>query len=588
MDVLIRIIALARPHRWALLGAYLCALAVIGLNLVVPWVVKVVIDEGLVGGSPSYFLWAALLILGLALVKSVFAFGQTYLTEAVAQRIAYQLRNRLYDHIQRLHFGFHNTAQTGQLISQATADVDAIRQFSGQGLMQIVSTVVLFVGTLLTLFTLHWQLALVSSAVLPLIGVVAVWFGRTARPRFLRVRDQFGRVTTVIQENLVGVRVVKAFAREPYEIEKLTREDQELLTLNLAAIRLWAFAFPFMVFLSALGTALLLYYGGHETIRGRLSVGTLVAFHGYLAQLAPSVRRLGFIVNMVARAVAAGQRIFELLDTPPQITTPPTAIRPGRLEGRVRFERVSFAYQKGRLVLRDIDFSVEPGQVIGLVGPTGAGKTTLVNLIPRFYDPTSGRVLVDGYDVRDLDLTDLRRQVSFVLQDTFLFSATIRDNIAYARPDAPFEEIVRAAKAARAHDFIVRFPQGYDTPVGERGVTLSGGQKQRIAIARALLADPRILILDDATSSVDLETEYLIQQALAELMRGRTTFIIAQRLVSVKGADLILVLENGQIVERGTHQDLLALNGRYAEVYRLQLKDQEDSARLLVGPRPAR
>jgi len=586
-----------RPY-WA--RVVLAAFSLVGgtaMGLVVPWVIKQVIDVGLARGDPVAIFLSALTIVGLGAVRALFGFGQRYLSEWLSHRVAYDLRNRLYDRIQRLPFAYHDHTPIGQLISRATSDVESVQRFVGFGLVDGINTLLLAVSILVILFRTNRELALIALAPLPILVVVAIRFGRIIRPMFLGVHRQLARVSEVVQENLVGIPVVKAFAREPYEMQKFDAVNRELLVRRLRLIRTWAANFPLMAVLISLSTALILWYGGRQVIAGRMTVGEVVAFNSYVVMLAMPVQRLGWIVNLTAMAMTAGQRIFEVLDTEPTIRNRPGAIVLPRLRGEVRFERVSFRYQgagglfrpddgrpppePGAWILREVSFEARPGQVIALLGETGSGKSTLVNLIPRFYEATSGRVLVDGYDVREVTLESLRRQIGIVLQEPFLFSATVRENIAYGRPDAPLEAIVEAARAAHAHDFIVELPEGYDTLVGERGVTLSGGQRQRVAIARALLMDPRILILDDATSSVDVETEHLIQEALARLMEGRTTFVIAHRISTVRRADLILVLEGGRIVERGTHAELLARGRRYAEICRLQLASLPG---LPVGP----
>ena len=587
MKVLGRLLGYLRPY-WA--RVVLAAVSLVGetaMGLVVPWVIKQVIDVGLAQGDPTAIFLSALTIVGLGAVRSLFGFGQRYLSEWLSHRVAYDLRNQLYDRVQRLPFAYHDHTPIGQLISRATSDVESVQRFVGFGLVDGINTLLLAVSIIVILFRTNGELALIALAPLPLLVVVTIRFGRIIRPMFLGVHRQMGRVSEVIQENLVGIPVVKAFAREPYEMQKFDAVNRELLVRRLRLIRTWAANFPLMAVLISLSTALILWYGGRQVIAGRMTVGEVVAFNSYVVMLAMPVQRLGWIVNLTAMAMTAGQRIFEVLDTEPAIRNRPGAIVLPRLRGEVRFENVSFRYEgpaaplrpddgrpppePGDWILREISFEARPGQVIALLGETGSGKSTLVNLIPRFYEATSGRVLVDGYDVREVTLESLRRQIGIVLQEPFLFSATVRENIAYGRPDAPLEAVVEAARAAHAHDFIVELPDGYDTLVGERGVTLSGGQRQRVAIARALLMDPRILILDDATSSVDVETEHLIQEALARLMEGRTTFVIAHRISTVRRADLILVLEGGRIVERGTHAELLARGQRYAEICRLQL-----------------
>jgi ATP-binding cassette subfamily B protein len=396
-------------------------------------------------------------------------------------------------------------------------------------------------------------------------------------PRFRALRQKYADVTTAIQENITGARVVRTFAQEDHEVNRFSTQVHGLLQMNLKIARLWASYFPLMDFLSVLGIIFILWFGGWQIMKGQLTLGQFVAFNMYLMMLMMPVRMLGFIINTSQEAIASGRRIFEILDTKSEVEESPHARPLPSIKGHIKLEYVSFGYETGDvLVLRNFDLDVQPGETVALLGATGSGKSTVINLIPRFYDPTSGRITVDGIDIRDITLESLRRQIGIVLQETYLFAASLKDNISYGKTDATMEQIIAAAKAANIHDFIASLPKGYDTDVGERGVTLSGGEKQRVAIARALLMDPRILILDDSTSSVDTETEHLIQNALERVMRDRTTFVIAQRLSTVKRADKIVVLEGGEVVEQGTHEDLLEKGGIYADIYNMQFRQQEE------------
>ncbi|HEX2513561.1 MAG TPA: ABC transporter ATP-binding protein, partial [Chloroflexota bacterium] len=541
-----------------------------------------------------------ILLIVVNVTAAILSFGMSYLNELVSQRVAYDLRNRLYDHLQRLSFAYHDRARTGELMSRVTSDVDAARVFTGQGVLQIVNTVVLYVSVLALMFFLNWQLALLSLLTLPFLAVTAIQYGTRVRPLFSRMQRQWAQLTAVLQENVTGVRVVKAFAREDFEIGKFERENQVYLERNIAATRLQALVYPLMLFITSIGTIAIIWFGGQQVVVGALTLGTLLAFSAYLARLAQPTRMLGFIIAWISRATASGERLFEILDARSPVESRPGAPQLRVTEGRVTFDRVSFGYsqlsgapgsapggapdgQRGGLVLQDVTLVAEPDQVVALLGHTGAGKTSLVALIPRFYDVTSGVVRIDGQDVREVDLQSLRRQIGIVMQESLLFSASVAENIAYGDPEASTERIVRAARAAQAFEFISELPEGFETKIGERGVTLSGGQRQRLAIARALLIDPRILILDDATASVDMRTEFQIQRALQELMKGRTTFVIAQRLSTIKQADQILVLEQGRIVQRGRHDDLVAQTGPYRQIYDLQLRDQEEVLRQMPG-----
>ncbi len=584
MKILLRLLALLQPYKGRVLVAAACLLVTTGLSLAVPWFIQQAIDLGLTGGQREFLAMAGLSVAGLGVAKGLFSFGQRYLSQWLAQRLAYDLRNALYDHLQRLSFTYHDHAQTGRLMTRCITDINAVLRFASVGLLDMLYISVLTAGSLAVMLMANWELALIALIPVPVIAGIALNMGRILRPMFKRMRKQYGLVTTVLQENLTGVQVVKAFAREPHEITKFETTATEFLRRRMRIVRVFSFNMPLTWALMFLSTALILWFGGQRVIAGELTVGTLVAFNSYVLLLSEPVRRLGFLANMTAEAIASGERIFEILDTERDIQDSPNAIALPRLKGAVRFENVSFRYDgRDEWVLRHVDLEARSGQVVALLGATGSGKSTIINLIPRFYDVTEGQVTADGQDVRHVKLESLRRQIGIVLQESLLFSATIRENIAYGRTDATEEEIVAAAQSARAHDFIMGFPDGYDTLVGERGVTLSGGQRQRVAIARALLMNPRILILDDSTSSVDTETEYLIQQALQTLMKGRTTFVIAQRLQTVLNANQILVLDRGRVAERGTHEELLARGGLYKEIYDLQLKDQARLRRELLA-----
>ena len=577
---------------------YVCMVLTALAGLAVPQIIKRVIDNGLAQGRGELVTSAALIIVGLSLGSAFFSFGQRYLHSWLAEHLAYDIRNDLYDHLQRLSFSYHDRTETGQLMSRCTSDVNAVLHFSGWAIMQAANSFLITTVAMVILFSTDWRLAAVSMLPIPIVAANAVRFRQNIRPIFRAIQQQYAVMTTVMQENLLGAQVVRAFAREPHETSKFNTEVERLRKHRLHSINYWVRNNQANILLFSFCTVLLLLYGGPRAIAGQLTVGTLVAFSGYLAILAGPVQVVGEIVNSATEATAAGERIFEILDTKPEVADAPGAIELPPSSGMVTFDHVSFRYRTaddGRespYAVEDIVFTALPNQVVALIGPTGCGKSTLVGLIPRFYDIDRGRVLIDDLDVRSVTLKSLRRQVGIVLQTPLLFTGTIRENIAYGRPDASIADIVRAATIAQAHNFIMSFSDGYDTFVGERGYTLSGGQRQRVSIARAILLDPRLLILDDATASVDTETEHLIQQALAEVMKGRTTFVIAQRLTTVKRADLILVMNRGRIVERGRHEELLQRGGLYKRIYDLQLRDQEEQLAKdgLVGfvPRLAR
>ncbi len=576
MKQLLRLSEFLRPYRVQTFFTALLLLAVTGIETITPAIIQRVVDFGLQPGQGQLLLASALIILGLGLLKSVFNYFERFTAEWIANHTAYDLRNRLYDHLQHMPFGYHDHMQSGQLISRVIEDVRSLQNFTGHGIVELIRVILLSVVVTIILFSAHPLLAVI--ALLPLVPLVLITtdFGKRVGYLFLRVDNTLGELSSRLQENVTGVQVVRAFAREKYEIERFDETNRQLYNAQVDVNVNWSRIMPTTTLLITLSTILILWFGGRMVMNNQLTIGELVAFNSYVLLLMMPAQQLGWLVNAGGEASAGIQRICEILDHKPEIASPTPTAPLTSLTGRVEFENVSFHYDgEQSAALYDINLDIKPNQVIALIGTTGSGKTTLVNLIPRFYDISQGVVRVDGQDVRNLDLVELRRQIGIVLQTSLLFSTSIRENIAYGRPDASLDEVIAAARAAQAHDFIQDLPQGYETVIGERGVTLSGGQRQRIAIARALLMDPRILILDDSTSSVDTQTEHALQKALSNLMEGRTTFIIAQRLSSVRRADLILVMDQGRIVERGTHLELLSHDGLYREIYRLQLEDQE-------------
>jgi ATP-binding cassette, subfamily B, multidrug efflux pump len=574
MKHLLRIRIFLKPYFWQILLTLLMLLILTGLSLVVPRIIRSVIDDGLARGASRYLLRSALLLLGLGLVSAILNLGNRYWSEWIAARVGYDLRNRMYDHIQYLPFTYHDHAQSGQLISRCIEDVRSIERFAGGAVTDLIRFILLAIGIISIMLTDNTKLAII--ALLPMIPLVLMTssFGTKIGKLFFAVDNAVGDVSNRLQENVVGVQVVRAFAREGYEVKRFETANQQVFQTWVYVIDEWAKIMPTTNFLTTISVILILWFGGQMVMNGTLTVGEIVAFNAYILMLAEPAQQLTGLVNAGGEAAAGAQRVFEVLDTKPAIQTPKDAVKLDLLRGQVAFCNVGLKYQDERTAsLSEINLQVEPNRIVALIGQTGSGKTSLVNLIPRFYDVTEGSVLVDGVDVREMDLVSLRKQIGIVLQTSLLFSDTIQANIAYGHPEATMDEIIAAAKAAQAHEFIESFTNGYDTIVGERGVTLSGGQRQRVAIARALLMNPRILILDDSTSSVDTQTEKLIQAALDALMEGRTTFVIAHRLSTVRRADMILVMDKGQIVERGTHNELLARGGLYKEIYDLQLID---------------
>ena len=525
-----------------------------------------------VSNAPQALLTALISIIIFAVLRGLFAFLQAFWAEKNSQAVAYDLRNDLYAKIQNLSFSYHDKNQTGQLMIRATDDVEKVRLFIGQGLLQLVGAVILLVGTVIILFTSNAALAWAAMPILPVAIITFVIFASLAQPMFSKVQQKLSYLNTVLQENLAGIKVIKAFTREKQQQAKFSHAADETMDQQIAVSRLFTFMFPFIFLVANLGQAAIMYLGGRQIIVGTLSLGAWQEFSIYLMYLFFPIMMFGMIVTQMGQAAASAERIFEILDARSDILDKPDAAKLPEVKGDVRFEGVTFRYfGGGEPVLNNVSFEAKPGETIALLGATGSGKTTIINLLPRFYDPSEGKITIDGYDLRDVTLDSLRSQIGIVLQETTLFSGTIRENIAFGKPEASLEEIQDAARAAAAHDFIMSFPDGYDTHVGERGQTLSGGQKQRVAIARALLLNPRILILDDSTSSVDLNTEAQIQSALDTLMNGRTSFVIAQRISTVMNADKILVLDKGQVVAQGRHADLMEDSAIYAEIYNSQI-----------------
>jgi len=574
MKHLLRIRVFLSPYLWQILATLLMLLTLTGLNLIVPRIIQTVIDKGLVAGETKSLIQSAFLLLALGLGSAILGLGNRYGSEWIAARVGYDLRNRMYNHIQHLPFTYHDHVQSGQLISRCIEDVRSIERFAGGSLGDLLRFILLTLGILYIMLSANITLALIALLpMIPLILMTAI-FGTKIGALFFAVDNAVGDVSNRLQENVVGVQVVRAFAREDYEIKRFTKANQLVFTTWVKVIDEWSKIMPTTGWLTSVSVILILWFGGQMVMKGTLTIGEIVAFNAYILMLAEPAQQLTGLVNAGGEAAAGAQRVFEVLDTAPAIQSAVNAVKMDTLRGEVEFREVGLKYKDEKTAsLSGISLRVEPNRIVALIGPTGSGKTSLVNLIPRFYDVTDGTVLVDGVDVRELELVSLRSQIGIVLQTSLLFSDTIKGNIAYGRPDATMDEVVAAAKAAQAHEFIEGFSLGYDTIVGERGVTLSGGQRQRVAIARALLMNPRILILDDSTSSVDTQTEKLIQAALDALMEGRTTFVIAHRLSTVRRADMILVMDKGQIVERGTHDELLARGGLYKEIHDLQLID---------------
>ena len=585
MSILIRITAMAYHYRTRLLLAYVCFFLAVGFSLMIPWLFGESIDRlvstesgQIVHLNPGTLelVFLASLILGASIMRGFFDFARTYTTDSLSQLVTYDFRNLIYDKLQHVSFAYHDKEHTGNLMSKATADVEAVRRYVNMGLVRSLEVVVRTIAVTSILVWLNWELALISLVFVPFLVVRSSLVMGKLRRMWLHVQEVNGQLVTVLQENLVGIHVVKAFASEDFERRKYDRKAQELREEYYQSERLQGTNSAWMSFYFTFALGLIVWYGGWEIIRGDLTAGDLTKFVLYLNQLTFPIRSAAQIINSFSRAISSGRRIFDVLDARSPVEEKPDAKTLGRAVGLVRFEDASFSYDDRAPALKHVDISAEPGQITAILGAPGSGKSTIVNLLPRFYDVADGRVTIDGEDIRELTLESLRRNVGIVQQDIFLFDATIRDNISYGVSNATEEDIINAAKAAQLHDQIMALSNGYDTWVGERGSTLSGGQRQRLSIARTVLVNPPILILDDSTSSVDVETERLIHQAMVNVMKGRTTFVIAHRLSTVREANQILVLKDGEIIERGNHTELIAQSGVYQDIFELQLRPQEE------------
>ena len=572
IQLLLRAFSYLRPHWKITAGAYGLMVLIDLVSMVNPQLIRRTIDQGISAHDDRVLGLSVGLLLALVLIKGIFTYFQGMWTETASQNVAYDLRNELQRKITLLSFSFHDQAQAGDLLSRAIQDVERLRFLTGRATFRVTEGIVLMIITAGVLIWMNPRLGLLSILAFPLLVFQSVRFGRRFRPLSLKIQKQMAVLTTRVEQNLRGVKVVKTFAQEDAEIQRFEVENQTWFNLSSLSARMQSFSMPILDLVANLGSVLILWYGGRLVIQQQLSLGELVAFTTYMGQLVSPIRHLGMVLPAITIATSAAERVFQILDTIPEVQDAPDAVAIEIHAGRVQFEHVSFSYGKRTEVLKDINLEARPNQVIALLGLTGSGKTTLVNLITRFYDPTEGRIWIDGQDIRRVTINSLRSQIGSVLQETILFADTVRENIRFGRPDASEEEILEAARAAHAHEFILQMKNGYDTQVGELGVTLSGGQKQRIALARALLTNPRILILDDATSSVDSETEHLIQLALEKVMQGRTTFVIAHRLSTVQRADQILVLDKGRIVAAGRHDELLKSSSLYASIHEQQLK----------------
>jgi ATP-binding cassette, subfamily B, multidrug efflux pump len=564
------------PFKRDFIWSILLLMVVAAITVVYPIILQMTIDEVVIGGRFDWIPWISLGFVTIMMVKGVATFIQHYLADMFGVKSVYSLRNALYEKLQRQSFSYYDNAKTGDLMSRLTADVEGFRFFVSFGLTEGVRFIVVVGASLCVMFYYSVSLTLVTIAALPFISIVVYKFDQNVHPAFRGIRESFGRLNTKVQENISGIHTVKALSKEKVEIGRFNRFNKDYRTKQLYTASIWSKYFPLMELLGNISVVALLVFGGYQVIQGTLQPGELVAFFSLIWYILWPIINLGFTINMFSQAKASGERLLEVLEAEEAIFDENDVRDDETIQGHVVFRHVTFRYPNQETeALRQISFDAPPGKTIGLIGATGSGKTSVIQLLSRFYEPTGGDILIDGRHIKEYSLKNLRTQIGVVLQETFLFSSTIQANIAYGRPDATMDEIMDAAKRADAHEFIMELPNGYHTMLGERGMGLSGGQKQRIAIARAICTNPAILILDDATSAVDMQTEHQIQKALQEVMKGRTTFIIAHRISSLQHADEIVVLDNGTIIERGTHDQLLAGNGAYRRIYTIQYQDHQ-------------
>ena len=561
---------------WKRLGlAIVCIVLSAAANLYVPWIIKDMVDKVLMDKDMMLLNIIAGGIVVVFLFRGIFYYGQSYLVSYIAQRVIIDVRELLYIKFQKLQLSYYEKKQTGTIMSYITNDVAALQAALVDSLIEMVTELSILIGSLIMMFYLDWKLSIVTLVVVPVIGQAMKVFGRKLKMSGALIQERTAEITSLLQESISGVRVVKSFAREDYEIKRFQNQNDLNFRANMKSVQLSSLLTPTVEFLAAVIVAVILWFGGYQVVNGALTAGALVAFLTYAVNLANPVKRISRVYGTINKAMAAAERVFNVLDTEEELKDKPNAIELPKISGTVKFDHVSFGYKEGVNVLHDLTLEAKPGQVIAFVGPSGAGKSTIANLIPRFYDVTAGSIKIDDIDIRDVKIQSLREQIGVVPQETMLFSGSVKDNIRYGRLDATDEEIIEAAKAANAHNFIMNLSDGYETKIGERGITLSGGQRQRIAIARAILKNPRILILDEATSALDTESEEIVQEALDKLMIGRTSFVIAHRLSTIIHADKIIVLENGRVCESGTHQQLMQTGGLYSHLYNIQFSDKK-------------
>lgn len=575
MTLYLRILSYIKPYMHRLIFAMFCTIMAAAGNLYIPWIIKDMIDEVLADKNGTMLNWIAASIIAIFVVRGLFWYGQNYLMSYVGQSVIIDIRAAVFKKLQRLSVSFYDKNKTGTIMSYVTNDVNALQSAMVENTIEMITEGFILIGSVVAMIYLDWRLTLFTVCTFPVVLWFMEFFGKKIRKTGGRIQECTADITSVLQESVASARVIKSFVREDYEVDRFDVENRANFRANMKNAQLMATLTPVVELVAAIGVTMIIWYGGNNVINGTITAGSLVAFLTYAVNISNPIKRLTRVIGNIQKALAAAQRVFMIIDMPEEIAESRDAKQLPEVSGKVEFQNVSFAYDDKGNVITDLSFSVKPGEVIAIVGPSGAGKSTIANLLPRFYDVNKGDIKIDGHSVREVTLDSLREQVGIVPQETILFNGSVYNNILYGRLDATKEEIEAAAKAANAHDFIMQLTDGYETKLGDRGVNLSGGQRQRIAIARAILKNPRILILDEATSALDTESERVVQEALDRLMVGRTSFVIAHRLSTVKNADKILVLEKGNLVESGTHDELLALDGLYAHLYKIQYRNKE-------------
>ena len=575
MTLYLRILSYIKPYMHRLIFAMFCTIMAAAGNLYIPWIIKDMIDEVLADKNGTMLNWIAASIIAIFVVRGLFWYGQNYLMSYVGQSVIIDIRAAVFKKLQRLSVSFYDKNKTGTIMSYVTNDVNALQSAMVENTIEMITEGFILIGSVVAMIYLDWRLTLFTVCTFPVVLWFMEFFGKKIRKTGGRIQECTADITSVLQESVASARVIKSFVREDYEVDRFDIENKANFRANMKNAQLMATLTPVVELVAAIGVTMIIWYGGNNVINGTITAGSLVAFLTYAVNISNPIKRLTRVIGNIQKALAAAQRVFMIIDMPEEIAESRDAKQLPEVSGKVEFQNVSFAYDDKGNVITDLSFSVKPGEVIAIVGPSGAGKSTIANLLPRFYDVNKGDIKIDGHSVREVTLDSLREQVGIVPQETMLFNGSVYNNILYGRLDATKEEIEAAAKAANAHDFIMQLTDGYETKLGDRGVNLSGGQRQRIAIARAILKNPRILILDEATSALDTESERVVQEALDRLMVGRTSFVIAHRLSTVKNADKILVLEKGNLVESGTHDELLALDGLYAHLYKIQYRNKE-------------